>query len=388
MDNTKLTLIKLIKSGLTGENLGPIDIADFDELVNIAAAHQILMTLYYGVLNSKVDIPEDRFLSLKNASLKLLFIGKNQLFELNRIFDALGAENIPFVPLKGTVLKDLYPTPEMRHMTDADIFIRTEQLDKIASVMEKLGYEYKYDSDHETVYSLSDKLAVEFHKRLIPSYNNDFYKYYENYWDRLDPQNPILSDEDQFIYCLAHLAKHYRDGGAGIKYLIDIYVILKKQNINLDYVFDELRKLQLDTFAKNIFKTVNVWFEGEESDEITELITEKVFSSGAYGKKSDKTIAAAYKKTATQNENRNTLRFKKLLIFFFPPFSAMAEKYPFLKKIPILLPLTWILRFIKVLFNGRIKYLKPSVKSFKISTAENISEYERELRAVGLDFNF
>lgn len=388
MDNTKLTLITLIKSGLTGENLGPIVVADFDELINIAAAHHILMPLYYGVLNSKIDIPEEKLFFLKNTSLKLLFIEKNQQFELDRIFDSLKSENISFVPLKGAVLRALYPMSEMRHMTDADIFIRTDQLDKIASVMEKLGYEYKYDSDHETVYSLSDKLTVEFHKRLVASHNKDFHKYYKNYWDKLDPRNPVISDEDQFIYCLVHLAKHYRAGGVGIKYLVDIYVILKKQNLNLDYVFNELRKLQLDTFAKNIFKTVNVWFEGEESDEITELITEKVFLSGAYGTRSKKIVAAAYKKTATQNENRYTLRFKKLLISLFPPFSAMAKNNPFIKKVPFLLPFTWILRFIKVTFNGRIKYLKPAVKSFKLLTAENISEYERDLQAVGLDFNF
>ena len=387
MDNLKLTLIKLIKSGLTGENLGPIEVADFGELIKLTAAHHVIMPVYYGMLNSKVKIPDDIAAAIKNATLRLIYISNNQHFELDRLFDALKAEKIDFVPLKGSVLKSFYPKPEMRHMTDADIFIRTEQLDKIASVMKKLGYEYKYDSDHETVYSLEEKLTIEFHKRLVPSVNEDFYEYYKNYWEKLD-KNGGFSMEEHFVFCVCHLAKHYRDGGAGIKYLTDIYILKEKNQTDMAVVFSQLEKLSLDTFAKNIFKTVDVWFGDGEADEITELITEKVFASGAYGKKSDKTIAAAYKKTATQNENRYTLRFKRLLLFLFPPFSAMAEKYPFLKKVPFLLPLTWILRFIKVTFNGRIKYLKPSVKSFKLSTAENISEYERDLQAVGLDFNF
>ena len=387
MDNLKLTLIKLIKSGLTGENLGPIDIADFGELIKLTAAHHVIMPVYYGMLNSKVKIPDNIAAAIKNATLRLIYISNNQHFELDRLFDALKAEKIDFVPLKGSVLKSFYPKPEMRHMTDADIFIRTEQLDKIGEIAKKLGYVYKYDSDHETVYSLKDKLTVEFHKRLIPSYNKDFYEYYKNYWEKLD-KNGGFSMEEHFVFCVCHLAKHYRDGGAGIKYLTDIYILKEKNQTDMAVVFSQLEKLSLDTFAKNIFKTVDVWFGDGEADEITELITEKVFSSGAYGKKSDRIIAAAYKKTATQNENRYTLRFKKLLFFLFPPFSVMAEKYPFLKKVPFLLPLTWILRFIKVTFNGRIKYLKPSVKSFKLSTAENISEYERDLQAVGLDFNF
>ena len=387
MDNTKLTLIKLIKSGLTGENLGPIEVADFGELIKLTAAHHVIMPVYYGMLNSKVKIPDDIAAAIKNATLRLIYISNNQHFELDRLFDTLKAEKIDFVPLKGSVLKSFYPKPEMRHMTDADIFIRTEQLDKIGEIAKKLGYVYKYDSDHETVYSLEEKLTIEFHKRLVPSVNEDFYEYYKNYWEKLD-KNGGFSMEEHFVFCVCHLAKHYRDGGAGIKYLTDIYILKEKSQTDMAVVFSQLEKLSLDTFAKNIFKTVDVWFGDGEADEITELITEKVFASGAYGKKSDRIIAAAYKKTATQKENRNTLRFKKLLFFLFPPFSVMAEKYPFLKKIPILLPLTWILRFIKVTFNGRIKYLKPSVKSFKLSTAENISEYERDLQAVGLDFNF
>ena len=387
MDNLKLTLIKLIKSGLTGENLGPIEVADFGELIKLTAAHHVIMPVYYGMLNSKVKIPDDIAAAIKNATLRLIYISNNQHFELDRLFDALKAEKIDFVPLKGSVLKSFYPKPEMRHMTDADIFIRTEQLDKIGEIAKKLGYVYKYDSDHETVYSLEEKLTIEFHKRLVPSVNEDFYEYYKNYWEKLD-KNGGFSMEEHFVFCVCHLAKHYRDGGAGIKYLTDIYILKEKNQTDMAVVFSQLEKLSLDTFAKNIFKTVDVWFGDGEADEITELITEKVFASGAYGEKSDRIIAAAYKKTATQNENRYTLRFKKLLFFLFPPFSVMAEKYPFLKKVPFLLPLTWILRFIKVTFNGRIKYLKPSVKSFKLSTAENISEYERDLQAVGLDFNF
>ena len=140
MDNLKLTLIKLIKSGLTGENLGPIDIADFGELIKLTAAHHVIMPVYYGMLNSKVKIPDDIAAAIKNATLRLIYISNNQHFELDRLFDALKAEKIDFVPLKGSVLKSFYPKPEMRHMTDADIFIRTEQLDKIGEIAKKLGY--------------------------------------------------------------------------------------------------------------------------------------------------------------------------------------------------------------------------------------------------------
>ena len=46
-------------------------------------------------------------------------------------------------------------------------------------------------------------------------------------WEKLD-KNGGFSMEEHFVFCVCHLAKHYRDGGAGIKYLTDIYILKEK----------------------------------------------------------------------------------------------------------------------------------------------------------------
>ena len=62
----------------------------------------------------------------------------------------------------------MYPYPEMRAMSDLDIFIKTEEYDKIKVIMTEMGYTEGSESDHELHWH-NDRLCIEFHKRLIPS---------------------------------------------------------------------------------------------------------------------------------------------------------------------------------------------------------------------------
>lgn len=49
---------------------------------------------------------------------------------------------------------------------------------------------------------------------------------------------------------LVHLAKHIKLGGSGIRSIIDIKIFLdkKKEELNWDYVKEELKKLHLSQF--------------------------------------------------------------------------------------------------------------------------------------------
>ena len=123
--------------------------------------------------------------------------------------------------LKGTLLKEMYPKKELRAMGDADILIKTEQYDKIKPIMQGLGFEERTESDHELIWR-KPQLLLELHKKLIPSYNKDYYAYFGDGWQLGKPNSNFphrfeMSDEDQMIYLFTHFAKHYRDAGIGIR---------------------------------------------------------------------------------------------------------------------------------------------------------------------------
>ena len=71
----------------------------------------------------------------------------------------------------------------------------------------------------------------------------------------------------------------------------------------------------------------------------------------------------------------------------FLPYKSMCQKYPFLEKAKILLPVMWVVRWFNVLLFKHQK-IKKSQEDLKIMSVEKIDNYQKALNFVGLDFNF
>lgn len=233
---------------------------------------------------------------------------------------------------------------------------------------------------------------IELHKRLIPSYNKDYYEYFGYGWQlAIESENGTtefkMSDEDQMIFLFTHFAKHYRNSGIGIRHIVDLWVYQQnKTKLNEDYIERELKKLQLNDFYVNILKTLEVWFGDGQDNDKTDLITQIIFNSGVYGTHETRVLSNAYKKTIS-GENVKNVRITAFLKTAFLPYKFMADKYPVLKKIPILLPIMWVVRFFDILIFKRDK-IKTQINDFETSSAERITDYGQALNYVGLDFNF
>lgn len=377
-------ILNLIKSSVTGEETWVSSDFSWNTLYQFARKHQLFSMLYYGALNSKIDIPE----SLTDIVSKCAVIDHYQQDAVKTIFSAFEENKIDFLPVKGILLKSLYPKTDMRFMSDADILIKTEQYEKIKAVMTDLGFDQTIESDHEYVFKKGNALYIELHKHLIPSYNKDYYDYYGTGWKLAHKTKTTrfeLTTEDHFIYLLTHYAKHYRDAGIGIKYLVDLYLVLSKQNPDVTYIEQELKKLRLYDFYKNTLNMLSVWFEGSSSTELTDFMTDRIFESGAYGTKQTSVISQALKDSkSVSQKNVRKMQFFKLI---FLPFKSMKVKYPFLNKLPFLLPVMWIIRIFDTLLFKRSS-IKNQKDRLTLITPENISKYQQELNYVGLDFNF
>ena len=48
--------------------------------------------------------------------------------------------------------------------------------------MQNLGYSEGSESDHELIWRKGNKILIELHKRIIPSYNKDYYAYFGDGW--------------------------------------------------------------------------------------------------------------------------------------------------------------------------------------------------------------
>lgn len=383
--------VLLIKSAITkAKNVLPTDF-DLSLYLDFYNKCHITPLIYYGALSCDIPKNSPAMTKMFNDVYIHILLDESQNHEIQKICKIFSENQIDYMPLKGAILKKIYPQSHMRTMSDFDVLIKCDQYSRIKPLMIQLGFSEHIESDHEYVWA-SPNLTVELHKLLIPSYNIDYYSYYSNGWEKAKRKSPNdfcfhFSKEDFLIYDFVHFAKHYRDGGIGIKHMVDLWVY-KKANADIDdmYVSNELSKLGLSEFYSNICSTLNVWFEECESSDKTDFITNIIFSSGAYGKLSSNILARAIKTSKTSGSIK-TEKKEQLSNLLFPKFKVMEKKYPILTRLPVLLPLLWGYRLLSSAFtkNSKSKKLLLSINNIN---DKNTKEYYESLKYVGLDFNF
>ncbi len=386
MEQIYREFLSIVKCGLL-ESKAEFDATSFDwnKLYQIACMHKTHMIFYYGLAQGSFSIPQEVLDTIKTKAFSEVAFSMRQNIEIQEVYKELEKNEIDFMPLKGAVMKDLYPHSDMRLMSDIDILIKTSQYEKIKDIMVENDFEFIEESDHEFIWRKKNGfLCVEFHKCLVPTYNKDLYPYYGDGWrvaTKKEGTHYYMSDEDFFVYMFVHFAKHYRDSGIGIRQIVDIWVCLEKLNLDFSYVEEQLKKLYLYDFYVNIKSTFDVWFANGKESEETELITNWIFTSGIYGTR-DKNLLSGHLR---KNGDKKVSKSKQYIRNIFPGYSAMKKKYKILNKLPILLPFAWIWRIVfGVIF--RQNNMKIILDSIEYKTEENVNAYKKDLEKVGIKY--
>lgn len=163
--------------------------------------------------------------------------------------------------------------------------------------------------------------------------------------------NSSATDED-YIYLLIHLTKHYTGGGTGIRSFMDIRLYHRRYESEMDwnYIRTVLEKIKLREFAENILGLCEVWFGNAQSNELYAEMTEYIFSSGAYGTRKHALISSMGIRAGKKNLPSKHIYWLKL---FCPPLDTLEISCPFLDKLPFLVPVCWALRGVKCLLFKR-----------------------------------
>lgn len=321
---------------------------------------------YYGAaINSNLlnvkSVPADIDITYQQAVVQDM----TQIYELEEISQFCNTHKIRFMPVKGCVLKKYYPSSELRTMGDLDILIEPGKEKELHDFLTTRGYACEhFGGDHHDEYSMPPLLRVEIHRNLVSRDYKELNKFFQGIFDRatVSSENPYryeMSEEDVFIYHLAHFYKHFNDGGAGIRFVIDHYVhyVLMKHfadTLDWEHTVQALKKLKLYDFHVAITELANAWFsENGDPDEADQELSKYIIHSGTFG--SDKQFYL--------NKVKQKGRLRYFLSRLFPPFYFMKEHFPVLQKIPVLLPAVWVWRIISYpfvnegLFKSRMRYI-------------------------------
>ena len=377
-------ILLLLKSAVTDESYPLPEGFSLEEALPIIKKHHLTTLIYQGGSNCGLDA-----MPLLPGYCKQMMHSEGQMAAVETLCAAFEENGIDYMPLKGINMKKRYPRPELRIMGDADILIRTEQYDAIRPVMEALGYAPVVESDHEYVWR-SPALLLELHKRLIPSYNSDYYAYFGDGWALAKLHEGCryaMTPEDEFIYLFTHFAKHYRDGGIGCRHVLDLWVYLRScPGLDEAYIRRELQKLRLLEFHDNIRRLLEFWFGDGAADDRTAMMTDFIWSSGSWGNWESHILAAEVKNRAAAGSARGG-RLRSAWQLLFPDGRSMAMRYPVLTGAPWLLPVMWPVRWADALLFRRERIRKKR-RDFQSATTEKVDGYQRAMNYVGLDFHF
>lgn len=285
-----------------------------------------------------------------------------QELELSMISEALTAAGIKHVPLKGSVVKYMYPSPDLRQSGDIDILTDTDK--DIDNIMESLGFTAdsigvgKHDS------YLRGKLHIEIHSALT----NQSSVFGDKIWDnvrQVSGKRYEMTYEFLYVYLLVHLQTHLLCGGAGIKLILDLYVFklrTKADREKINKFAQEAGVVNLMRYAEALAAS---WFDGIPYDDENIYILEKlILYSPVYGS-FDNYIKMHYTSTSKADN---------IIKMIFLPYSRMIGKYPILKKVPVLLPVMWVHRIIRRLF-ARDKHIQIIVNTLSSASSEDIDKY-------------
>lgn len=104
-------------------------------------------------------------------------------------------------------------------------------------------------------------------------------------WEMAELKTPsrmqyVMLDEMFYFYHIAHMAKHFGNGGCGIRSFLDVWIL--NHNISFDRKkrIELLEQGQLITFAEMAEALSEVWFGGKEHNQITKIMEQYILDGG------------------------------------------------------------------------------------------------------------
>lgn len=358
---------------LKGEKPDSYRVSDMDmeALYKICRGHKVT-ALVCSALETVITPPECFSEDKVKALRKEMLLDE----ECRKIAAFMRKNDIFYLPLKGAILKDYYPMPGMREMSDIDIFYDVSYREKIKEFMLSKGYECAAEVDSHDAYKREPVYNFEMHQLLFSKAESEiFYKYYKDIEKRLlrDENTPCylrMTHEDFYIFIILHEYKHFSAYGTGIRSLLDIIVLLEKFENTLDwgYIRTELEKTGLAEFEEKqrelCKKLIEPHWEENLSLEESAFLS-YFFSGGVYGSRTTGIVNKLAGETGSK-ERKITLWMKMKYVFgrIFPPMEYYRQCYPFFYKHKVLIPFCVIYRVFMAIFR-RNDFVKSEMKILK-----------------------
>ena len=343
------------------------------EVFRLAEQHHVLPMVLDAAHHMYGDeVPWDRLTTYKKRAQRMTYLQTVRTERFLSLCRFLAGRGLTPLVMKGLICRNLYPEPDFRFSADEDLLIPPEEA--LAYHEALLEYGLKTDSAEESVISAQETpyrsgdgvLFLEVHRYPFPpesgaygGYNSYFTDVFESAVTETFDGTAIraMAPTDHLFYLICHAVKHFLHGGCGIRQLSDIGLFAQRYGEQIEWtrLGRQLGSISTRDFAAAFFAIAEEKLgidlsavpDGlRKSGNDPEAILEDILESGVYGsstmsRKHSSTItlhAAENARSGPSGEKSSRTRT------LFPTLAGMKRRYPYLERLPWLLPIAWIQR--------------------------------------------
>lgn len=380
-------LFALLRSAIGGAKLTSEERNEYSsellqDLLKMASRHDVAHLLGLGLKKNGIAVSKENA-EIEKGILMAVYRYEQLKYEFENLCSILEKARIPFLPLKGAVIRKYYPEAWMRTSCDVDILVHEEDLEKACSILvSENRYTYHQKGAHDIALFAPNKMHIELHYNLVEDGRaNKSSEVLRNVWNVAGLRDGFsfcyeMSDEMYYFYHIAHMAKHFENGGCGIRPFMDLWILDNIIDANHDQRIELLKRGGLLKFAETAQRLSKVWFEEAEKDPISQQMEEYVLSGGAYGTGINRNVARRHKKGGL---------IKFALSRIIIPYDEMIIYDPVLKKHPWMVPFMVVRRWFRLIFCGRVKTeLRYALKYARNVSKEQSDAAEKFFLSIGL----
>ena len=172
MERIVCAMMDLIAYEVCGRELAaqapPLSGEELEKLYRLSKAHDLAHLVGDALIRHDLIRDEEIRAKFQKQTILALFRYEKINHELCRLRAVLNAARIPFIPLKGSVLRQYYPEPWMRTSCDIDILVKKEDLDRaVALLVEEAAYRQQSKNSHDVGLFSESGVHLELHYGLI-----------------------------------------------------------------------------------------------------------------------------------------------------------------------------------------------------------------------------
>ncbi|MDP3879106.1 MAG: nucleotidyltransferase family protein [Dehalococcoidales bacterium] len=228
---------------------------DWELLLEKATFHRLSCLLSHHLRSAELTAFVPQPVLKKLQSIYYTSLTRNVLLqdELSRLLAALNREGIPVIVLKGAALLGIvYQDISLRPMSDLDILVPVEHLDRVEAVVSQHGYEHIYSRHSQEVarekmhqlpcmMNREKHIFLEIHQHIVDS-DSPYHFDLHHFWNRaqritiLETDSLTFAPEDLLIHLGIHFIfdRHYSSVSA-IGQLCDISEVILHFGDSLDW---------------------------------------------------------------------------------------------------------------------------------------------------------